>query len=91
MHVIYRGRVVVVRDAVAVLLAGERDAEAHAGVRRGAHYGGKGVDGRLAVRGRGDGARRERGVGVGGRGGVRRGAEVASCRGESVLYGSVSK
>ena len=35
----YRGRVVVVRDAVAVLLAGERDAEAHAGVRRGAHTG----------------------------------------------------
>ena len=71
VHVVYRGRVVVVRDAVAVLLAGERDAEAHAGVRRGA----RGAEGRLAVRGRGDGAHRERGVGVGGRGGVRRGAE----------------
>ena len=75
VHVIYRGRVVVVRDAVAVLLAGERDAEAHAGVRRGAHHGQVGAEGRLAVRGRGDGARRERGVGVGGRGGVCRGAE----------------
>ena len=74
-HVVYRGRVVVVRDAVAVLLAGERDAEAHAGVRRGAHHGLVGAEERLAVRGRGDGARHECGVGVGGRGGVRRGAE----------------
>ena len=74
-HVVYRGRVVVVRDAVTVLLAGERDAEAHAGVRRGAHHRLVGAEGRLAVRGRGDGARREREVGVSGRGGVRREAE----------------